>query len=377
MKAETHKAEEKRYKIVHLTSLHRAFDPRIFFREAMSAQKSGYEVVIIASGGERQKFSGIEVLVFPEFSSRFLRFLLAPWIMLVMALQQRADIYQFHDPELMPMGVMLRFLRKRVVYDVHEDLPRDVYNKKWLPGFLRPFLSRGLELGENVVGKVVSGVVAATPIIARRFPEAKTVCVRNFPSPESYVEPPRALSDVRHAKAVYVGGLSAPRGLNIMLEAGEKIASQRPYSLLLAGQFRPPSLEQDVKSFPFVDCRGMVPAPEVPNVLARAQVGLVLLQPLQSYIDAMPLKLFEYMAAGLPVVASDFGVMREVIGQYNCGLFVPPDDAEALAAAQLWLFEHAEEAAAMGRRGRQAVLSGFNWASQAQELNKLYRHMLS
>lgn len=376
MKPVTHKAEETRYKIVHLTSLHGAFDPRIFFREAVAAEQAGYVVVVIAPGAETKKFCGIEIKAFPEFRSRFLRFLFAPWIMLVLALRQRADIYQFHDPELMPMGVMLRFLGKRVVYDVHEDLPRDVYNKKWLPGFLHPFLSWVLELGEKLVVKVVSGVVASTPIIACRFPEAKTVCVRNFPSPESYGDAPRALSEGRHAHAVYVGGLSAPRGLNIMLEAGEKIASQRPYSLLLAGQFRPASLKQDVKRRPFVGYQGMVPAQEVPNVLARAQVGLVLLQPLQSYIDAMPLKLFEYMAAGLPVVASDFGVMREVIGRHNCGLLVPPDDAEALAAAQLWLFEHVEEAAAMGQRGRQAVLSDYNWASQAQELKYLYRRVL-
>ena len=110
-------------------------------------------------------------------------------------------------------------------------------------------------------------------------------------------------------------------------------------------------------------------------MLMEASAGLAVLHPLQGYSEAQPTKIFEYMAAGLPVIAADFPRFRELVEQNGCGICVPPLDPAAIATAIEWIFDHPTEAEEMGRRGRRLALDSFNWKYEADALLQFYQRV--
>jgi len=110
--------------------------------------------------------------------------------------------------------------------------------------------------------------------------------------------------------------------------------------------------------------------------LGSVRVGLVLHHPIPNEIDAQPIKLYEYMSAGLPIIASNFPLLKQIIEDVGCGLTVDPLDIRAVAAAMRWMLENPADAEAMGQRGRQAVLRIYNWDVEAVKLINLYNKIL-
>jgi glycosyltransferase involved in cell wall biosynthesis len=102
----------------------------------------------------------------------------------------------------------------------------------------------------------------------------------------------------------------------------------------------------------------------------------VILHPEKSFITSQPTKLFEYMAAGIPVIASDFPLWRSIIQEAGCGILVDPLDTQAIAAAIEYLVSNPREAEAMGQRGRRAAEKQFNWANEEQTLLSFYSSLL-
>ena len=110
----------------------------------------------------------------------------------------------------------------------------------------------------------------------------------------------------------------------------------------------------------------------VKELLNSARAGLVLLHPRINYVDALPIKLFEYMAVGIPVIASDFPLWRTIVDGANCGILVDPMKPEQIAKAIDWLLDNPREARKMGERGRRAVLERYNWSLEEKKLIELY-----
>jgi glycosyltransferase involved in cell wall biosynthesis len=359
-------------RICHITTAHPAKDVRIFHKECAGLAKAGHQVTLLVPNVASEACKDVQIIgVNVPYSGRSGRMLRVGRAMYRAALAQRADAYHFHDPEFLPYAWLMARRGRRVTYDVHEDLPRQLLSKHWIPGPLRRLISWASELFEDAVAARLHAVVAATPLIADRFlkinPHTVTVC--NYPLLSELSM--GAKDETKGREVCYIGSITAIRGVEQMVRAMEHCSAH----LHLAGAWSPESLRTEtmkLDGWRHVTDHGFVGREEVWAIYARCPVGLVTLHPVENYIESLPIKLFEYMLAGMAVVASDFPLWNRIITEAGCGLCIDPMDPAAIGQAIDTLLNDPEAARAMGQRGREAVLSHYNWEQQQVVLNALY-----
>lgn len=361
-------------RIAHLTSVHPAHDTRIFVKQCKSLSKAGFEVTLFHPGSEKGDRDGVLLQGLDiKTSSRISRLLIGNWRLFRATLRDPHDCFHVHDPELLPLVALLRFLRRRVIYDAHEDLPAQLLTKPYLPGRKAKLASALLGRLERLLVRTSSAVVAATPGIQNRF-GSKTCLVQNYPIVDEF-ETSRGEPST---SVVYLGGLTLIRGLTEMVEAIGQV--QTPdVRLVLIGEFQSKEVEEQIQTYPHwqrVDHLGWQDRVSVGKALRDCVGGLAIFLPVPHHVESRPNKLFEYMAASLPVIASDFPAWREIVSPHRCGILVDPTDVRAIADAIDRLLADPDEAAAMGARGRMAVESIYNWDVEFQKLLELYESVL-
>jgi glycosyltransferase involved in cell wall biosynthesis len=365
--------------IVHITSAHQTGDDRIFHKECRSLAANGFAVTVVGPGQGSESIAGVRIVGVPSFGGGRLRRMSATVCrLLIRCLRLPADVYHFHDPELITLGFALKLLGRRVVYDVHEDYPQKILTKEWISPIVRRPLSVMMAAVEALAGRLFDGIVAVTPTIADRFPPAKTTTLRNFPMLEEFPAAAGMAYGERPLRVCYVGGLSKTRGLLDMVRAAGLAQGGAAQCLQLAGCFGDDEEEAQSRAEPGwarVDYLGWLDRAGIAQIMANVRAGLVVLHPDRCFMEAYPIKMFEYMAAGLPVVASDFPVYREILDDGACGLLIAPADPPALARAIEWILAHPDKAEAMGEQGRQRVSTLYTWAAERQKLFDLYRRL--
>jgi glycosyltransferase involved in cell wall biosynthesis len=374
-----------------LTSVHPPFDPRIFHKEAQTLVQAGYEVVLIAPYEKESEIAGgVQITGLPRYKRRFQR-PLNWWRILRMALRQKADLYHFHDPDLLPVGLWLQWwTSKPVVYDAHEHYPDAIFVREWIPSLAREPISKLFDLIELGFGAHFSAVAVADDEVEARFKKVspRVVKVYNFPLQTIFQvgQNEEAASVERLNSVVHVGLLSKERGVWIMLDAISSLVNtcNMDVTLTLVGRPSSLTLEKQVKDYAqarsissHVELVGQVSHAEVPKYTRRARVGWVPWQPIEKHLKNIPTKMFEYMACGLPVVASDLPPIRRFIAESECGILVNATNAHEHAEAILYLLGHPDEAQRMGENGRRAVEEKYNWESEGRKLLMLYEELLS
>lgn len=373
--------------VVHLTSAHRVKDVRIYHKECVSLARAGHEVHLVVPTNtyqERERIGGgVFVHPVPEPSGRMERFLVTTFRAFNVARQLRADIFHFHDPELLPWGALLRSTGHTVVYDVHESLRDSLQTRGWIPEGIRPLIGRAAGLTESLFARWMSGIIAVTPSIREQFAalDVPSAVISNYPLlHEMQNGNGRDASSERVLKAVFAGGIAEARGIRQMVEAQSIVAGTHPQAKLgLAGTFRSERLKNSISQlagWEHTEFHGWVSREDVSSIFSNASVGLVTFLPAPNHREALPNKLFEYMSAGLPVIASDFPLWRKIVEETDCGLVVDPEDPHSIADAIGWMYDNPKEAKAMGQRGQRAVLDTYNWSTQERELVSFYNKLL-
>lgn len=373
----------RKERVCHLTSVHPFDDDRIFLKQCRSLAAAGYDTHLVAPGAPGGITGGVHLHDVPTSpTSRLLRMTATAWRVYRTACRINADIYHFHDPELIPIGLLLRARGKHVVYDIHEDVPRQILLKSYLPQSTRRSIGWLVERLEYAAAHHFSGLVTATPAIGTRFQgmNPRSIVLNNYPLRNELIAPTPLAWEARAYAVAYVGSISEERGIEQMVATMAHIPEQLQVSLELAGSFSSPGVRERVvrlRGWARVRELGMLDRAGVAQVLGRVRAGLVILHPTPSYMVSQPIKLFEYMSAGIPVIASDFPLWRAFIQQSGCGLLVDPLDPRAIAGAIEFVLTHSSEAQAMGRRGRAAVEELYNWESEVPKLTHLYNHLLA
>lgn len=365
-------------RVCHLSSGHRGLDTRIFHKECVSLAAAGFDshLVIIASPDEVRIAADQGVTLHPlkKPRNRFSRMALQAWRCYAIGRGLKADIYHFHDPELIPYGILLAFFGKTVIYDVHEDVPQDILTKDWIAPWIRKTVSGVMSALEYFGARYFFAIAGATPFIAQRFKKItpRSVDINNYPMLGELSSGPVDWTRKQN-QICYVGGIARVRGnLEIMQALG---LTQSRVRLQLAGISLDPEFEAQLKAQPGwskVDALGWLDRAGVKAVLERSVAGLVTLLPITNYIDALPVKMFEYMAAGVPVIASNFPLWREIIEGNGCGICVDPLDPAAIARAIDYLVTHPKEAEQMGLNGQRAVQEKYNWSIEKAKLLQFY-----
>ncbi len=367
-------------KIAHVSSVHPAGDTRITIKECATLVAAGFDVVYVCPNATDTAIAGVRIRGVPARRGRIARVLLTVVDVLRVASSESPDAYHLHDPELLPLALALRLGGAKVVYDSHEDFPKAISSKHWIPAPLR--LGAALFAGtfEWGAARAMSGIVAATPPIARRFPAARTVVVQNFSIVDELTVPNRTAYGARPPVIVYVGGIAAIRGAVEMVSAVGLLPERLRGILVLAGPASHEELWAELgagSGWARVKHYGWQSRAQVAELLGTARAGILLMHPVQNYVEAYPVKIFEYMAAGIPMILSDFKLWKEILGDVGCAIFVDPLDPAAVAAAMEWILDNPEEAERMGARGRIAVQERFNWTTEGEKLVNFYRKLLS
>lgn len=362
--------------VCHLTSVHPRHDTRIFIKETRSLARAGYRVsLVVADGlGDSEEF-GLSIYDVGSPRGRLDRMWRTARAVFAKGKAVDADIYHLHDPELIPVGLKLKRLGKTVIFDSHEDVPKQLLAKTYLSQPSRWLLSNLYKSYEAWACSRFDAIVGATPSIREKFIKINSRCVdiNNYPELSELngeeVDRPDGLQNV-----CYVGGISTHRGIREMVCALEHTRSAA--RLQLGGKFFDSEEARVVtqsEGWKSVDQLGWLDRSRVRDVMSRSAAGLVTLHPLPNHIESLPVKMFEYMSMGLPVIASDFPLWRKIIETNECGICVDPLDCRAIAQAIDHIIENPEKARKMGANGRKAVSERYNWGNESKKLIALYR----
>ncbi|HBN06657.1 MAG TPA: glycosyl transferase [Bacteroidales bacterium] len=368
-------------KVVHITTVHKRFDSRIFHKECSSLAREGFDVNLIVSDGfmnetvALDKDSSINIIDIGLEKNRIKKLLFSTCKAYKIAKDLKADVYHFHDPDFLVFAPLLKNKNNRVYFDSHEDFPALMKQREYIPNYLRAilyFITRRLE---KFTTKKISGVFTATDNIRDKFigygvKFAQTI--KNYPIL------PKSIENKSNSQAentlCYVGGLIPIRGVREMVVSTYNAGAK----LLLAGPFDSEDYKKEImslKEWQCVEYFGFIPHIKIGElVYSNSNIGFVILHDAPNHRNSIPIKFLEYMSYGLAIIASkDILFCKEVIKEIGCGIIVDPLNTKEIEEAIKTLLNDNALAREMGERGRKASRDIYNWQVEEKKLIETYK----
>lgn len=360
-------------KVCHLTSVHPRYDTRIYHKICKSLNKFGFDISLIVADGEGyQNKNDIRIYDVGKEEGRLKRVIFSTFKILKKAKELNADIYHFHDPELMFIGFLLKIRKKKVIFDAHEDTPKQILGKYYIGPVFRYLFYFLINFIELILVPFYDAIITATPAISKRYIKSckKVLVINNYPIVNELK------SEGNRNIVSFVGGISNIRGIFEMVNSMEHV--KEDVKLQIAGKFHPSSLIDEVSNsegWKKVDYLNQIDRNSLRKLLQSSIAGIVLFHPAPNHIEAQPNKMFEYMEAGIAVIASNFPLWKKIIETNKCGICINPFKPTELANAIDFLASNPVEAKKMGKNGREIVEKIFNWSIEENKLIDLYNNL--
>lgn len=369
-------------KVCHMTSAHERYDVRIFQKECSSLANAGYKVYLVVNDDKKDETKNGVTIISTGYivRNRIDRMINSTKAVYKKAVEVDADLYHFHDPELLPVGKKLKKRGKKVIFDSHEFTGKQLESRYYLPKIFRKPIAFLYSAYEKKAVHRLDAVVVPCTYAGESFFEKKCkreVLVDNLPKLADVCLDAGRFCD-RKKQACYTGSLCAERGIREIVQA----SALKNITLILAGSFTTQSLKDEIigrQNREQLVYRGMLDREEIKQLLSETYMGMCVLQDIgqYKYLDNLPTKIYEYMGAGMPVVVSDFPYYRNIVEQYQCGICVRADDIQGIARAMEWLLQHTDEAEQMGKNGKKFVMERANWSAEERKLIVLYQELLA
>lgn len=365
-------------KVCHISTAHPTYDTRIYHKECRTLASNKYETYLIINGKNDEISDGVNIVSLPEKNNRLYRMIKKRNIALQKAIEINADVYHFHDPELIPIGRKLKNMGKKVIYDVHEDVPKQVLTKEWLKcNFVRKIISKLFNIYEKKSAKHFDAIICVSDDIAENFRQKginNTVILRNFPVLSDIQQIPKKENVKEKSTVIYAGGLTKIRGIKEIVKSMELLNGT--VELWLLGTWENEEYKNECMKcggWKYTKYFGSIPQKQVYGYMKSADIGIVNFLPMENHIKALPNKPFEYMACRLPMIMSNFDFWKEFFN--GCFMPVNPEDTNEIAENIKNLLKDKIIMDEMGKRGMKMVLDNYSWESESKELLNLYSNL--
>lgn len=362
--------------VLHVTSVHKRSDTRIFLKECVTLSGFGYNVHMLVSDGLGEEYeSGVCIYDVGKSNGRVDRVTRVMFKIMVAIFRINPRIIHFHDPELLFLALFFKFFKYKIVFDFHEDVPLQIMNKRYLFRGVRSKISYAYSIIEKFIANKFDAIIAATPAIQEKFLcyNKNTININNYPKIDEFLN---LQFDSNRSFVCYVGALSSERGILQIIKAMELVRPE--VTLIIGGAFADYNFEREVTSLPGwsrVKYLGFLNRNEIRCVFESSFAGLVTLLPVSNYIDSLPVKMFEYMLSGLPVIASNFRLWSDILDNNRCGICIDPLSPGKIAETIEFLFDNPCLAQKMGLAGRSLVINKYNWENESKKLINLYKDL--
>jgi len=373
---------KKRVKVVHLTTVHHPYDPRIYYKQCMSLHESDrYDVTLIAQAPKEgiDKTKPIEHIVLPTYKKRLSRMIFGTRHVYKQAKALQADIYVFHDPELLWVGKRLKRKDNVVVYDIHEDYVTSILQKTYLNKSFREMAAKMYTILEKICTTNME-LSLAEKYYKDFYPNG--TCILNYPIVNETLMKQDDSGQTIEKKLLYTGNVTKDRGALIHASL--------------------PTLDADIEMQFIGKCQGKL-AKEMNKTAGKSKdrlhiegidtfvvkdqidkmyhqhrwlAGVALFPPTKHYMKKELTKFFEYMSAGIPILCSDFPLWKDFVEEHQCGIAVDPYDEAAIQEAIQFLKNHPEKAAELGANGRHAIANDLNWKAEEKKLFSWYDELV-
>ena len=374
-------------KICMLTNTHNPLDHRVFYKESLSLKKIGYDVYVIGVDfSETKKYveKEIKITQIRRVKNKIFKRILSLPQLYCEAKKIDCDIYHCHDLDAAALGLLLKiFHKKKLVFDVHEYNAEIITEGSTIPKMLKPFIKKIIEKIDRYIAVKSDYIITVDDNLYNNYKKYNKNCVsiQNFINFESINIDPDSNNFKRKENIVYLGALSEKRGILKIIETAKKLKEKGIQNkILFVGGFSNESeknktlkLIEKYNLEDMIKFVGKVPYEQVPKHLKQSIIGLLILQPSERYLKgSYPVKLFEYMYYGLPVIASNFEGIKEIIQKEKCGILINPKDTDEITNAITNLLEKPEKIKQMGHNGKQAILKKYNWNNESKKLEEIY-----
>ncbi len=362
--------------VCHLTSVHIRTDVRVYYKQCLSLVRAGYKVhLVVADGKGNQHKDGVIIHDTGHYSKRFQRFILGPLKVFFKAMSIPADAYQIHDPELLPMALLLRYLKgKPVIYDIHECYAEAFLHKDYLSPMLGRFLSSAIKYLERSSLCLIDGGISATEHIAEQFKGVPIV--HNYPILAEWGKVESNIERYQSRNICYIGNITRERGIGQIVKAIADVDCQ----FHLAGRYEPAQYRDELLALPGfakVIEYGYVNRGKAADIFAKCALGVVLFDRSPNHLYSLSTKMFEYMAAGLPVLVSDLPTNVDLIDQSGSGKYLDPTRIDLIAKMLDQLLNDPDSLSEMGHKGKSLVTEQLSWENEQDLYLNIYADLLS